>query len=363
MIAPRFLPTGVLVVLVGFGCAGLPEKQPIQSQPIAIEAGEWRVTDQVVVITDGSGTQYVNRTFPDAKALTRSFVASMPEASAPAASSRGYEAALIGFGGDDRMTAPLGPFDRGQLASKAGDLQVMGDINGMGGETPLHEVLHESALALQGRSGRAALVVFSDGLPDDAGLALFSARQLVEARNQNVCIHTVQTGTDPQGTSFLKQLASLTSCGSYRNGDQLSSNYEVQQLARTVFVGPADLPAVAAAGPCDSVVRLRGIEFAFDKADVTPESRPVLDIAVEQLKGCSEIRVTISGYTDAIGTESYNQGLSFRRAESVKDFLVQSGVSASRLEAEGRGEADPVASNDTADGRRRNRRVELVPLR
>lgn len=362
MYAPHLLRAGmVLLALAAFGCKTLPDKQPIAAQPIQIGGSDWRVTDQVVVITDGSGTQYVNETFPDAKALTRSFVASMPDANTPSASQRVYDASLVGFGGDDREAAPLAPFDRGRLASTAADLHVMGDISGLGGETPLHAVIAESQSALSGKPGRAALVIFSDGLPDDEALALDSARRLVKARQGNVCFHTVQTGTDPEGAAFLKELAGLTSCGSYRAGSQITSNYEVQQLARAVFVGPAGLPAVAA-GPCDAVVRLRGIEFGFDKDQITESSRPVLDAAAQRLRECPDIKVTIGGYTDSVGTEAYNQDLSYRRANAARGYLIQQGINATRLQAEGFGESDPVAPNDTADGRAQNRRVELSPL-
>ena len=67
----------------------------------------------------------------------------------------------------------------------------------------------------------------------------------------------------------------------------------------------------------------------------------------------------VDGYTDSVGTDKYNQGLSERRANAVMSHLVDRGVSASRLTATGYGESNPVASNDTAEGRALNRRVEL----
>jgi OOP family OmpA-OmpF porin len=72
--------------------------------------------------------------------------------------------------------------------------------------------------------------------------------------------------------------------------------------------------------------------------------------------------VEVAGHTDSVGTDQYNQGLSERRANSVRDYLVEQGVRASRLTAVGYGENRPVATNDTADGRQENRRVELVVL-
>lgn len=75
---------------------------------------------------------------------------------------------------------------------------------------------------------------------------------------------------------------------------------------------------------------------------------------------CPDRTVSIVGYTDSVGSEDYNLGLSQRRADSVRSYLLDQGVSSSRLAASGRGEADPVAGNDSASGRQQNRRVEVV---
>jgi outer membrane protein OmpA-like peptidoglycan-associated protein len=73
-----------------------------------------------------------------------------------------------------------------------------------------------------------------------------------------------------------------------------------------------------------------------------------------------ERSAVIEGYTDSVGTQEYNQGLSERRAESVRSYLIAQGVDSSRLAASGRGESNPVADNASSDGRQQNRRVEVV---
>ena len=70
--------------------------------------------------------------------------------------------------------------------------------------------------------------------------------------------------------------------------------------------------------------------------------------------------MAIEGYTDSVGSEEYNQGLSQRRAESVESYLTGQGIDAARLSASGKGESDPVAGNDSAAGRQQNRRVEVI---
>lgn len=358
----------VCAALAASGCRSLSpvgelaEKAPIDAQPITLDSNEVRVTDHVVVITDASGTQYMNQTFPSAKALTQSFVKAMPDANVRAADSQGYDAGAVGFGGDDRNRVAVQAFNRAALAAQADSLEVMGAVDGMGGTTPLHRVFTELTPTLAQKRGRAALVIFSDGLPDDPAATLANAKALAQARQDETCFHAVQTGNTQEGHAFLKELTSLTSCGSLRSEADVTSGFEVQQLAKNVFLGPAAAP-VASAGPCDGVVRLRGIEFAFDRAEIVDASKPVLDVAVEQLSRCPEIRVTVSGHTDSIGSDSYNNELSQRRAEATKRYFVQQGVPAARLETEGFGESQPVASNDDAAGRARNRRVELTPLR
>ena len=103
---------------------------------------------------------------------------------------------------------------------------------------------------------------------------------------------------------------------------------------------------------------LRGVNFDFDKATIRPDAAVILDEAASMLSSHSG-NVTVSGYTDSVGTDVYNQGLSERRANAVKEYLVGKGIDASRLTTMGYGESNPIASNDTADGRALNRRVEL----
>jgi OOP family OmpA-OmpF porin len=112
----------------------------------------------------------------------------------------------------------------------------------------------------------------------------------------------------------------------------------------------------------EAVISLEGVHFDFDKASLRPEAMVILDNAAGLLSTHERVVVEVAGHTDSVGSEAYNQGLSERRANAVLDYLVSKGVKASRLTARGYGEAQPVASNDTAEGRQANRRVELIVL-
>ena len=100
--------------------------------------------------------------------------------------------------------------------------------------------------------------------------------------------------------------------------------------------------------------------FDFDKATLRPEAIDTLKSTIERYRGnTSLVSVDVVGHTDSVGSDAYNQSLSERRAAAVRDFLVEQGVDGSKISASGKGEAVPVASNDTADGRQKNRRVDI----
>ena len=99
--------------------------------------------------------------------------------------------------------------------------------------------------------------------------------------------------------------------------------------------------------------------FDFDKATLKPAGRQVLDQVVAQAQSLNLETVIAVGHTDSIGTEKYNMGLSQRRANTVKQYLISKGVPSNRIYAEGKGESQPVASNKTREGRAQNRRVEI----
>ncbi len=108
---------------------------------------------------------------------------------------------------------------------------------------------------------------------------------------------------------------------------------------------------------------LRGIYFDFNSSVIKPESYPVLDDAAKVLKAKPKMRVEISGHTDSIGSDSYNQTLSFQRANSVRQYLMTyHQIEPDRLLAMGYGESQPIADNRTKSGRDQNRRIEFKIL-
>jgi len=122
---------------------------------------------------------------------------------------------------------------------------------------------------------------------------------------------------------------------------------------------PPPPPPPPPAPPVRRKIILRGVNFDFDKASIRPDAADILNEGARILKDEPGVDVSVGGHTDAIGTDDYNQRLSERRAQAVRDYLVGQGISAGRLSTSGFGEAKPVATNESEEGRAQNRRVEL----
>jgi OOP family OmpA-OmpF porin len=121
-------------------------------------------------------------------------------------------------------------------------------------------------------------------------------------------------------------------------------------------------PPPAPAPVAEKVSLSADVLFDFDKAVVKPQGKTELDQLADKLKAVNLESVITTGHTDSIGSEAYNQKLSERRAEAVKAYLVSKGIAPNRIFTSGKGEKQPVADNKTAEGRAKNRRVEVEVL-
>jgi OOP family OmpA-OmpF porin len=362
----------VLSVLGALACA-TPAVSPLGAGPIAPGPDEKVIVDHAYLIVDSSSS--VEQEFESQKAMVRSFVGAMPDGS--------YQSGSVAFGGYEREGSALAPFDRNSLGGTAADFTHLAE------GTPLDRVIGEVAGELGGKTGRAAVVVFSDGKPTDPvgrqldqQAVLDAAGKLAAGYTGDVCFHTVQTGDDPEGAEFLKKLASTTSCGTTRSMASVQNVAALQNFEREVFLGGAGTRAVAAAGDedgdgvldgtdqCPGTPKgapvdergcwsIPGVLFAFDRAEIKPEFFGQLDEAVAILQANPQTPIHIDGHTDSTGPEDHNQGLSERRAAAVKDYFVSKGLDASRFTARGFGEAKPAVPNDTRENRALNRRTEL----
>lgn len=371
------------LALGGLACAS-PSPQPAIDAAV-LEPGERErvVVDQVVVLVDASSSVPAGSLFQTEKNLARSFAASMPEGD--------YEVATIGFGGFERQTTPLARFERSRARSAAEELSHLAE------GTPLHAAIADAAEQIDGRSGRAAIVLYTDGrATDEIGRpvadqrVLDAARELRAGYGGSVCFHTVQVGSVPEGAALLRRLAGLTECGTYRRAESVTTTAALHQFQREALLGARPRPATppVAAAPTDRDADgvydaddlcpgtpsgasvdprgcwvVEGVYFDSDSATLGSTDRNSLNHVVRVLRENPELRVRIDGHTDSTGSRAYNETLSKRRARAVRDHLVAAGISADRLEIRGWGETNPATTNDTPQGRSNNRRTEISVLR
>ncbi len=128
---------------------------------------------------------------------------------------------------------------------------------------------------------------------------------------------------------------------------------------------PPPPPAPVAAPPPPpargtKLAEIAGPNFDFDKSTLTAEGKRRVEAAARILKDNPSIHASVEGHTDSVGSDAYNQRLSERRARAVAEVLVEDGIGRSRLDVRGLGESHPAADNGTAQGRARNRRVDII---
>jgi|SRR5882672_216998 len=108
------------------------------------------------------------------------------------------------------------------------------------------------------------------------------------------------------------------------------------------------------------IATIGGAQFDYDRADIKPAGREVLATAVKVLRDNRTLHVVVEGHTDSVGSDAYNQKLSERRANAVRDYLVRQGIDSGRITTRGYGESRPIASNATPEGRAQNRRADII---
>ncbi|MGI6456827.1 MAG: OmpA family protein [bacterium] len=377
-------------------------QEPMAVSPVVPNPGEQIIVDTAVILADSSGSMRNPDQYPVEKALIESFVAAMPNGS--------YNAGIYKFGKRGWEVHDIVPFDRASMAESANFMLFNSGL------TPLDEALNKANFHMPDSPGTIAVIVFSDGVMTSE-VAAYSAAQRFVSEFIDVCFYTVQVGHDPDGERFLRDLAQMTPCGEFVTADQIGSPDSLENFVRRIFFGgcpdsdgdgvcdeddecpdtprgvpvdargcpeeeptiqvpPQPCPDSDGDGVCDeddecpdtprgARVDERGcwvvgdVLFDYDKSNIRPEYTPLLNDVATVLKMNPEIRVRIEGHTDSIASHQYNQRLSERRAQSVYNYLLNTGVDPAMLEMIGYGETRPVAPNTTPENRQLNRRIEF----
>ena len=134
------------------------------------------------------------------------------------------------------------------------------------------------------------------------------------------------------------------------------------RIALQALPAPEPEPIIEMPVEKGEVFIMKNLHFATNRTRILPISEEALDLLYQHLEKNPDLRIRIIGHTDNIGRESANQKLSEGRAEAVRKELIERGITPERIEAEGRGESQPIDTNDTEEGRQNNRRVEIEIL-
>jgi len=276
-----------------------------------------------------------------------------------------------------------GPAAQDAAALDAG-LNQVGFSNG---DSPLNMALDATAQDFKSAQGNIAVVIFTDANKEVMNYAAVkkSVMNLKSQFGDRICIYPVLIGADKEAAKFLAQVAADSGCGFMVKGDDIASSKGMADFVANVLLQKAPPKVVevicvdddgdlicAELDKCPGTPKgakvnkfgcwvLANVHFDFDVSIIKPEHYRFLDGVAEVFNMNPSLNVQVQGNTDNIGTEKYNMGLSLRRAKSVKAYLVNKGVAASRMTIRGFGFSRPVATNDTEEGRALNRRVELTP--
>jgi OOP family OmpA-OmpF porin len=315
--------------------------------------------DNFILFFDHSGSMVL--TSPDwselklkmAKELGARMNAEIPEL--------GYKSGVNTFAPFDTQLAPS-TFRRAAVAPAIASIDTSYDpFNRI---TPMGFGLDKIDPVLATLNGSTALIIFTDGNSNYGNDPVAEAQALYN-KYPNLCIHVVSYADKDHGKQVVSQIRALKSCSVAGDPRVMAGDAGMKKFVRDVFytgvpdAAPARAMApVAASGACESIT-FGNLNFGFDKFLITKEMEPAMEQAATLLKNSTCRVFTITGHTDSVGTDAYNQKLSERRANSVAKWITQKGYTG-QLNVVGKGKSAPKFDNTTSDGRHLNRRVEIT---
>lgn len=277
-------------------------------------------------------------------------------------------AGLRTFWNDEtKLVYGMASYDKGNF------LKPLCNIFWGSGNTPMAKAILAAGNDLAPFTGNSAIIIVSDfehieNVDDMRPKNVMAAvAKLKEQYGNRLCIYPVQVGNAPKGKIIAQEIVKDAGCGASVNADELGSAAAMGAFVEKIFLGPAKgevvatMRAEAAAGQSSVKGMSATIHFDFDKSAIKPAFKKTIADFAAVLVNNPDAKVVIDGYTDYIGTDKYNIGLSDRRAKSFKKALVKKyGIDASRIRIKGFGKTDPIAPNKTSKGRYENRRATAI---
>jgi len=382
----------VMISIMLISCGGKKVMKTAPSfEPYKFEASQYEPkVGNFVVILDTSSSMGDKFGQKEKSKIAKDFLSAMnqtlPELN--------YNSALITFGHDAHLPDKSAMLVYGPTKySTPGFESALNTTKGPSGSSslPLAKAINTSGVDLKSAQGSTAVLLVSDGEKMDQA-PVKAAEALKSQFGDRLCIDTVQIGDDPAGKAILEQIAKAGGCGYSTSADQLASSATMAGFVEGIFLAkpaPKPVPVAAAPKPMDSdkdgvtdnldqcpntplgaTVDARGcwtyaakVLFDINSAKVKSEAYPMLTEAVLIMKKNPDLKVEVDGHADSTGAAAYNMTLSEKRAEAVKKYFVDQGIDPDRLTTKGFGITKPAASNKTKEGRAKNRRVELTPVK
>jgi outer membrane protein OmpA-like peptidoglycan-associated protein len=266
----------------------------------------------------------------------------------------GYNAALYEFTPFETLY-PMGPLDKAKYAEAINSVKA-----DAAGTTFLPRALRSLEPVLEGASGKTVVFVFSDGtFSEIEGLRDPGDIATELAEKYNVCFYIIGDGNTNKDKKKLDDMARVNECSRLIPFSKFVENPQYNSGA--LYLVKTSSEVVTVSEMKDAGAKGDNILFDFDSAALNMGSHGGLDKVGEYLQGNPGSYVVLAGYTDGVGDEEYNLGLSRRRAESVAAYLMNNAnVDEDRIVQHWFGKLNPVAGNDTSEGRAQNRRVEIA---
>ncbi|SIO26577.1 OmpA family protein [Halodesulfovibrio marinisediminis] len=242
-----------------------------------------------------------------------------------------------------------GPFDPAVMAKAVNSITTDKEIRARW--TKMGEAFDMLTPMATKMAPKGAVVLVTDGVsnmgpdPVDSLMGFYNA-------NPGMCVHFISFADTAEGSKTIMELFNLNTCSVMADGKTLLNDpVAFNEFMVDVFYTPIEV--------VDEVIVIDNVLFKFDSSAILPAARPILDEAAALIMSSGD-STTVIGHTDSVGTAQYNMGLSLRRAMSVRNYLIRKGVPQDLIEVVGKGEFDPEYTNETAEGRRLNRRVTIV---